>query len=352
MANPLEASANRPLSSEVARISPLHPDSVQVLHRATLARALLGHKPTRDCSPIEARKNHRQLVAAAAIPKPEAGLVVDLECPGPAGAIPLRYYRPLGHTESEQLPVLLFLHGGGGVIGDLETHDTLCRQLTQMGQFAVVAVDYRLAPEHPFPAAIEDAFAALRWLAAGHSGLEIDIRRIAVAGDSFGANLAAVLCLMARGADLEIKAQLLMCPSFWIEAEDGSSPEFVDGPLLTAEAQAWFYEHTVGRLEHGTDWRHSATLASEHRDLPPAFVLTAGADPLQTEGEQYAEQLRRGGNIVVHRCFPGMLHGFMMMGPRVRAAAVALEELTSFAIAVFAESVHAPLSPSDSSIAV
>ena len=328
--------SGRACGAELARISPLHPDSTQVLLRLAIARALLGHRPVEECTPKEARSNYRQLLESSKVSVPELPRVENLSCPGPGGDIGLRYYQPRECTPAEHLPVMLFLHGGGGVIGDLETHDGLCRALADAGGFSVIAVDYRLAPEHPFPAAIEDAESALAWAIYGDHELPIDRKRVVVAGDSFGANLAAVLCLIAKDRGLALAGQLLMCPSFGFGSAKELAPEFQDGPLLTRAAQAWFNEQYLAGRAATSDWRLCAPVASDHEDLPPAFILTAGADPLQPEGAEYAEQLSAAGNIAIHRCYPGMLHGFMMMGPKVRSAETALAEVAEFAAVVLA----------------
>ena len=201
------------------------------------------------------------------------------------------------------------------MIGDLETHDVLCRQLTAESGASVVAVDYRLAPEHKFPAAVDDAWAATRWVAAHAAGLGVDAGRLAVGGDSAGGTLAAVVTLLARergGPSLAL--QVLIYPVTDLGAETRSYADFADGFMLTRETMRWFSAQYLNGGREAADWRASPLRAPSLAGLPPALVVTAGFDPLRDEGEAYARQLREAGVRVDATCYGGMIHGFVPMG--------------------------------------
>jgi acetyl esterase len=227
----------------------------------------------------------------------------------------VRLYRPKGAGSTTALPVLVYYHGGGWVIGDLETHDVLCRQITAAAGIAVVAVDYRLAPEHKFPAAIDDAWAATRWVVKQAARLGIDPSRLAVGGDSAGGNLAAVVALMARDAgDPAIQLQMLNYPVTDLAAEAPSYAEFADGFMLTRDSMRWFVDHYLESKSEASDWRASPLRAPSLAGVAPALVVTAGFDPLRDEGDAYARKLRAAGVRVDHICYGGMVHGFLPMG--------------------------------------
>jgi len=274
-----------------------------------------GRPPYHQLSPKEARQLFRETRPASTPTPPEIGMVKDLAADGPDGAIPLRLYRPRAVDAGVALPALVFFHGGGWVIGDLETHDVLCRQLTAEAGIAVVAVDYRLAPEVKFPAAVDDAWAATRWVVAHADRLGIDPRRIAVGGDSAGGNLAAVVALLARDAGTpQIALQALLYPVTDVGIEWPSYQAFADGYLLTSESMRWFIAHYLTSEKEAADWRASPLRAPSLRGLPPALIVTAGFDPLRDEGEAYAKRLREAGVCVDAVCYGGMIHGFAPMG--------------------------------------
>jgi acetyl esterase len=210
------------------------------------------------------------------------------------------------------LAVVLFLHGGGWVLGDLDSHDALCRHVAAASGLAVLAVDYRLAPEHPFPAAVDDAAMALRWLAGAAASLSLEPARIAVMGDSAGGNLAAVLALMARdGALPAIRCQMMAYPVTEVTLDQPSQSLAGPGWTLTGAGMRWFRDHYLGGT--APDWR-AAPLRADPRGLVPALILTAGADPLSDEGIAYAAHLARGGVRIEHRHYPGQMHGFLTAG--------------------------------------
>jgi len=275
--------------------------------------------------PAQARAYYLERRSFTQPDPPHVGSVRDLEASGPAGPIPLRCYRPIGTPADALLPVLVYYHGGGWVIGDLDTHDTLCRELCNLSGTAVVAVDYRLAPEHRFPAAVDDCIAATRWVRDNAATLKVDPQRLAVGGDSAGGNLAAVVALAARDAgDLQIALQLLIYPATDQRRGWPSYASNGQGYLLTRALIDWFHDHYITEARHDLDWRASPLLAASHADLPPAFILTAGFDPLRDEGLQYAQKLSEAGSRATLVNFERELHGFILMGRVLDEANVAV----------------------------
>ena len=274
-----------------------------------------GRPAYHQLSPKDARQLFRETRPASTPTPPEIGAVRNLVANGPGGPIPLRVYRPAGVAASVALPGLMYFHGGGWVIGDLDTHDVLCRQLTAEAGVTVVNVDYRLAPEHKFPAAADDAWAATRWTVAHASEFGVDAGRLAVGGDSAGGNLAAVVALQARDAGAPIiKLQVLVYPVTDVAAESRSYQDFSEGYMLTRESMRWFTAHYLAAAGQANDWRVSPLRASSHAGLPPALVVTAGFDPLRDEGAAYAAKLQQAGVLVDYVCYGGMIHGFAGMG--------------------------------------
>ncbi len=248
-------------------------------------------------------------------PAPQHLLASDLVVPGPAGSIPLRHYRPGGEAGAQRLPALVFLHGGGFMLGDLDTHDTLCRELCVQAGIAVFSVDYRLGPEHKFPSAHEDCFAAVQWIAAHAETLAIDARRLAIGGDSAGGTLAAACAIMARDAGGPALAlQLLIYPATDFSSSTPSRQRNAKGYLLTDSLIDYFCASFLPEGTDRGDWRVSPARAADLRGLAPALVLTAGYDPLVDEGRGYAERLRAAGNTVEYVCYEGQFHGFITMG--------------------------------------
>ncbi len=262
--------------------------------------------------------------------------VEDRTIPGPAGDIPVRIYTP---TASGSLPLLMFFHGGGFVLGSLETHDGVCRSLANAAQCVVVAVDYRLAPEHPFPAAPEDCYAATKWVAEHAAELHGDAGRLAVAGDSAGGNLSAVVSLMARDrSGPKIIFQLLIYPvTDHYQPGTPSLRENADGYFLTRDMMIWFFNHYV---LSGTDLDNPYLHPLRAKDLsglPLAFVITAEYDPLRDEGEHYAQRLREADVIVRTKRYNGVIHGFVSMAGVIEQGKVALNEAASVLREAFAQ---------------
>lgn len=241
----------------------------------------------------------------------EVGKVVNQTIPGPGGEIPVRIYTPHGEGP---FPALVYYHGGGWVIGDLDGVDVPCRLLTNRANCVVVSVDYRLAPEHKFPAAVDDAYAAAKWVVENASSIQVDPARVAVGGDSAGGNLAAVTALMAR--DLEGPAlcyQLLIYPVTNHAYTTASYRDNADGYLLTKDSMVWFWNHYLREEQDGQHPYASPLLAEDLSGLPSALVMTAEFDPLRDEGEAYASRLQEAGVAVEVERYNGMIHGFFWM---------------------------------------
>ena len=251
----------------------------------------------------------------------------DLKIEGPLGAIGIRVYTPRAMSVEELLPVLVWYHGGGFVIGDLDSHDSACRALSNQAECIVVAVDYRLAPEHKFPAAVIDCEFALTWVAEHAQELGGDKAKIAVGGDSAGGNLAAAVALLARDKGrLKVCFQLLIYPCVAPEPETRSHHEFAEGYLLTRKTITWFYKQYLRSSKDVRDPRYAPLEADDLSSLPPALVIVAGYDPLRDEGIDYARALIEAGNQVRLSNYEGMIHGFYLMGGMLDRAKDAIEE--------------------------
>jgi len=292
----------------------LHPQVAALLERVARSPLPLYH----TVPPFVARRIYRDTRSVLA-PKPphvaETRLLIIQD------SIALRAYRPVA---DEILPALVFFHGGGWTIGDLDTHDVVCRQLAIGARCAVFSVDYRLAPESPFPAAVDDCISATRYVLKDSHSLKIDPARIAVGGDSAGGNLAAVVALALRGEGIAF--QLLIYPATDQRCQFPSHERNGKGYLLTSEAIEYFRGCYLRNRKDWTDWRASPLLASDHSSLPPAFVLTAGYDPLVDEGRAYADALAKAGVEVAYREYADTVHGFVLFGGVVDGANAALAE--------------------------
>jgi acetyl esterase len=288
-----------------------------------------GRPPYETLTPAEARAFYLQGRVVTNPEPPGLKSAEPLSIPSPDGAIPARIYTPMKLRQTNGLaPCLVFFHGGGWVIGDLDSHDVVCRKLAHEGELIVISVDYRLAPEHKFPAAVDDAIAATKWVAGNARQLGIDASRLMVGGDSAGGNLAAVVSLAARDGDgPRIAGQVLIYPAtdFGMKHPSHSEPE--TSILLTHTVIKWFRDHYLNSLADGQHWRASPARAATLAGLPPAYVLTAGADPLRDEGNEYAARLKDAGVAVTTRTFPGQFHGFFTMGKLLPQANVAASEI-------------------------
>src|SRR4051812_45016105 len=301
----------------------VHPQVQTLLDR--VARSPLP--PYHTVSAFVARRIYRDTRAVLAPKPPEVADVRLLAFENYA----LRVYRPV---QDETLPALMYFHGGGWTIGDVDTHDVLCRQLAVGARCVVFSVDYRLAPEYPFPAAVDDCLAATRYVAENAAKLKIS--GIAVGGDSAGGNLAAAVALLARDARAPaIAFQLLIYPATDQRLATQSHERNGQGYLLTRDAMLYFRRAYLPNEKDWTDWRASPLLAKSHAGLPPALVITAGYDPLLDEGRAYAEKLRAAGVDVTYREFADMVHGFILFGGVVDTANVAVAECCSALRAAF-----------------
>lgn len=254
-------------------------------------------------------------------------VVEDLAVPGPAGALPARLYRP---TEDEGAPLLVFFHGGGFVLCGLESHDAVVRALAVGTGCPMLAVDYRLAPEHPFPAAADDAYAATAWAAEHAPDLGGDPQRVAVIGDSAGGNLSAVTALRARDeGGPALAAQVLLYPVTAHVTDDEAMRENAEAPLLTAGDVAWFQDLYLPNPDDVTRPYASPLRAESFAHLPPAVVVTAGNDPLRDQGDAYADHLAEAGVPVEHLRFDALFHGFLSFAPLLEPARSALDDVAA-----------------------
>jgi acetyl esterase len=292
----------------------------------------LGAPPLNTLSPVDARRAAKALAGLSGTPETVAA-VEHRTIPGPAGPIPLRIYTPTGDGP---FPVLVFFHGGGWVIGDLDTQDGACRTLTNGARCVVVSVDYRLAPEHKFPAAPEDAYAATRWVAENAVRINADPARIAIGGDSAGGNLAAVTAQMARDAGGPgLAFQLLIYPVTDGACETASYRDNGEGYLLTGDMMQWFWDLYVRGAADRQNPMASPLRARTLRGLPPALVQTAEFDPLRDEGEAYATRLKEAGVPVTLTRYNGMIHGFFGMSSMIHQAKTAVSEAAAAVRAAF-----------------
>ncbi|MFG6460875.1 alpha/beta hydrolase [Roseateles sp. DXS20W] len=279
------------------------------IHRA-------NRPPFHSLTPRDARLAYRMGAEILDLPRAPLPRVDNLEAAGR----PARLYAP----SAERLPVLLYLHGGGFTIGDLETHDSLCRQLALRSGAAVLALDYRLAPEHRFPAAVDDAWAALAWLHEHAASLGLDGARLAVGGDSAGGTLAASTAFFARDRGLPLKGQLLITPGTASQPGTPSHKLFSNGFLLDAASIEWFFGHYLDRAQRH-DWRFAPLEADDHAGLAPACLVLAECDPLVDEGIAYADKLRAAGVPVQLELYRGVTHDFIKMGRQIPEALTALD---------------------------
>jgi len=266
--------------------------------------------PSIPPTPAMAREMQRRSRLANQPDLPQVASIREYAVPGPAGPIPLRVYRGAGTSITEALPVQVYCHGGGWVVGDLDSHDWICRMVANAATCAVVSVDCRLAPEHRFPAAFDDALAATTWVAANAALLRIDPARISVGGDSAGGNLVAATALALRGhREIKLCAQILIYPALDLTA--AYYGRFPAGVFLTDERMRTYITEYAPNADLHKDWRASPLFAPTLKGLPPALVILAGFDPLHDEGAAYAARLKDEGVPVTVTRYPGQMHGFM-----------------------------------------
>jgi len=295
-----------------------------------------GRPGFQTMSASEARRVYRETRFPLQAAPPRIDSSTDRQIAGPGGRLVLRLYRPHGSRPDEALPALVYFHGGGWTIGDLDTHDVICRLLSNRARCAVIAVGYRLAPEDKFPAAVEDCWAATRWVRDEGAGIGVDPERIAVGGDSAGGNIAAVVALLARDADLKLVFQLLVYPATDLANDTPSHGLLAEGYLLTRPAITWFTGNYLARPEDAADWRASPLRAARLEGVAPALVVTAGFDPLRDEGKEYADRLAASGVPTRYVCYDGMIHGFFGMTGAVDMARRAIDGAGAALEAAFA----------------
>ena len=301
----------------------LHPQLVALLEKAKQSPL----PPYQDVPPAVARRLYRETRGPLQPDPPPVESVQFHLAPGKAGPVPVRAYRPKGASKDEVLPALIYLHGGGWVIGDIDTHDVVCRTLANGARCAVFSVEYRKAPDAPFPAAVDDCFSALTFVSGSSNSLKINSKQIAVGGDSAGGNLSATIALMARDAGgPAVSFQLLIYPATDQRLGHPSIDGNGEGYLLTKKVMQYFRGHYLPREADWLDWRASPLLAKSHAGLPPAYIMTAGFDPLLDEGRAYAEKLKQAGVPVEYREYPDMIHGFITMGRVLDTANTALAD--------------------------
>ncbi|WP_373490144.1 alpha/beta hydrolase [Parasphingorhabdus sp.] len=269
----------------------------------------MGGKAAHEGTPTEARQAFNMLTPLADLPPEELAVIADMHCDGPAGRIPLRYYD--ARADRGDSPVILFIHGGGFVIGDLESHHPFCTSLAKELDLPVVAVDYRLAPEHPFPAAPDDCEAAARWVASNPKALPFKPTGIITCGDSAGGNLAIVTTIALRDepADVPVIAQFPLYPVVDSGGDYESFRECAEGFLLTSETMAWFGKQYAAEIGH----ERNDVIHLPHANMPPTVIVTASLDPLRDQGKIYAAKLREVGVPVREMMAEGNIHGFICL---------------------------------------
>jgi len=290
----------------------LHPQIEKVLK----AMAEANLRPIEVMTPAEAREQMEAMARARQAEPLPVSTIEDRKITGPAGEIRLRIYWP---KAAGPVPAIVYYHGGGHVIGSLDTHDTVARNLCAGAEALVTSVDYRMGPEHRFPAAVEDSFAALEWVHKNSETLGADPGRLGVHGDSAGANLAAVVALLARDAGSpKLRLQSLVYPVADYSLAGASYQKYAQGcGILTKEAMVWFRDHYLRTPQDADDWRASPIKAASLAGAAPAIVITAECDVLHDDGQGYAEALRRAGVAVEYREYQGMIHAFFGMAPAV-----------------------------------
>ncbi len=303
---------------------PLDPQAKAFLDQ--LAAANIADAPSSTPRELRTQMEVASLMLGRA---PRVGRIEDLTIPGPGGPLRIRLTIPEGEHQG-LIPGLVYLHGGGWVAGSIATHDHLCRALTAASGVAVISVDYRLAPEHPFPAAVDDAMAAALWASKNAHVLGIDPARLAIGGDSAGGTLAAVVARRARDqGGPPLAYQLLLYPATDADFNTPSYLENAEGFFLTRAAMAWYWDHYVPDPTHRSNPDVSPLLADDLSGLPPALVMTAGYDPLRDEAEAYARRLNEAGVAVQYSHYPGMIHGFLRRHAVFDQGKLALDQIAS-----------------------
>lgn len=294
----------------------LHPDALSIINDVREAEKSGERIPMYKMNHIEARDAYLEMRSSLSPPAPDVHRILDIQIPVKGQNINARYYRGINNNNEKLLPITIFFHGGGWVIGDLDTHDVVCRQLANAGNFDVISIDYRMGPEYRFPTAIDDSINSINWIANNSLDLPINVNKIAVCGDSAGGNIAAVCCINAKlNSTLRISFQALIYPSTHM-GSDYPSKEKYDGFILSKLLMNWFEEKYIDK-DQLKDWRAAPMLFKDLTKLPPSLIVVAGCDPLKDEGIAYGEALKKAGNSVETITFDGQIHGFLTMGARI-----------------------------------
>ena len=298
----------------------LHPEALEIIEDIRSAEKSGDRIPLHEMNHIEARNAYLAMRESLSPPAPEVHKCINIKIPVEGDTIKARYYRGLNNNHNNILPITIFFHGGGWVIGDLETHDVVCRQLANEGNFDVIAIDYRMGPEYRFPTAINDSISAINWVKNNTLDLPINVNKIAVCGDSAGGNIATVCCLNSKiNSDVPISFQALIYPSTHMGAHYSSKEEY-DGFILSKPLMKWFEDKYIDKNQLN-DWRAAPILYNDLTKLPPALIIVAGCDPLKDEGIAYGKKLIKAGNNVETKVFEGQIHGFLTMGARINDTA-------------------------------
>lgn len=303
---------------------PLHPQAQAIISGVES----MGLPPFETLS-VEEQRGFIQTFSMFMIPKEEVASIEDVEIPGPEDAIPVRIYLPAG--AEAPYPAVMYFHGGGFSTGNVELVDPICRALANRSASAVVSVDYRLAPEHPYPAAVMDAYVATAWVAAYGANLSIDSSRLAVVGDSSGATLAAATCMLFRDKadDISVAVQVLLCPvTDLVKFETPSHKEYGEGYLLTTAMMEKFRDLYLTGVEGRVDEPYCSPVRTQNlQDLPPAIIITAECDPLRDEAEAFGQLMRVNGTLVEIRREEGMVHNFFWMGAAIDRGRELIDEI-------------------------
>ena len=294
----------------------LHPEALAIIKDIRSDEKSGDRIPLYNMDHIEARNAYLAMRESLSPPAPEVHKCINIKIPVEGDTIKARYYRGLNNNHNNILPITIFFHGGGWVIGDLETHDVVCRQLANEGNFDVIAIDYRMGPEYRFPTAINDSISAINWVKNNTLDLPINVNKIAVCGDSAGGNIATVCCLNSKiNSDVPISFQALIYPSTHMGAHYSSKEEY-DGFILSKPLMKWFEDKYIDKAQLN-DWRAAPILYNDLTKLPPSLIILAGCDPLKDEGIAYGKKLLKAGNNVETKVFDGQIHGFLTMGARI-----------------------------------
>ena len=295
----------------------LHPDALEIINDVRIAEKSGERIPMYEMNHINARESYLAMRSALSPATPDVLEVKDIEIPVENDNIKARFYRGINNNKNDVLPVTIFFHGGGWVIGDLDTHDVVCRQLANQGNFDVIAIDYRMGPEFRFPIAINDAVNSINWVKKNPLKLPIDSSKIAVCGDSAGGNIATVCCIHSKiNSGPLISFQALVYPSTHMGTNYPSKDKY-DGYILSKKLMSWFEEKYIDK-DQFMDWRAAPILYKNLSDLPKSLIVVAGCDPLKDEGIAYGQALIQAGNSSEIVNFDGQIHGFLTMGARIK----------------------------------